>query len=61
MSILTATAADLSARLASGELSAREVTRAHLDQIDAVDGTVQAFLHVDADRALAAADAVDAK
>ena len=41
------TAADLADRLASGEVSAVEATRAHLDRIAAVDGTVHAFLHVD--------------
>ncbi len=61
MSILTASATELSARLSSGELSAREVAQAHLDQIEAVDGRVQAFLYVDGERALAAADAVDAR
>ncbi|PKQ24217.1 MAG: Asp-tRNA(Asn)/Glu-tRNA(Gln) amidotransferase GatCAB subunit A [Actinobacteria bacterium HGW-Actinobacteria-5] len=61
MSILTASAAELSARLASGELSAREVAQAHLDQIEAVDDRVKAFLYVDGERALAAADAVDAR
>ena len=61
MSILTASATELSARLASGELSAREVAQAHLDQIEAVDDRVQAFLYVDGERALAAADAVDAR
>src|SRR5690606_33588999 len=39
--------------------SAEEVTRAHLDRISAVDPQVHAFLHVDADGALAAARAVD--
>jgi aspartyl-tRNA(Asn)/glutamyl-tRNA(Gln) amidotransferase subunit A len=58
--ILTATAAHLAARIAQGDVSAVEVTQAHLDQIDAVDGAVQAFLHVDRDRALAKAAAVDA-
>lgn len=61
MNVLRSTAADLAASIASGEISAREVTQAHLDQIAAVDDTVKAFLHVDADGALAAADAVDAK
>ncbi|HET9871093.1 MAG TPA: Asp-tRNA(Asn)/Glu-tRNA(Gln) amidotransferase subunit GatA [Propionibacteriaceae bacterium] len=59
--ILTSTAADLGARIAARDISSVEVTRAHLDRIEAVDGTVHAFLHVDPARALAAADAVDAK
>jgi aspartyl-tRNA(Asn)/glutamyl-tRNA(Gln) amidotransferase subunit A len=61
VSLLKKTAAELVASISSGEVSAREVTQAHLDQIRAVDGTVRAFLHVDADGALAAADVVDAK
>jgi aspartyl-tRNA(Asn)/glutamyl-tRNA(Gln) amidotransferase subunit A len=55
------TAADLAAAMAAGEVSAVEVTQAHLDRITAVDGRVKAFLHVAADRALAAARAVDDK
>jgi aspartyl-tRNA(Asn)/glutamyl-tRNA(Gln) amidotransferase subunit A len=53
------TAAELAAAIAAGEVSAVEVTRAHLDRISAVDGQVHAFLHVGADGALAAAAAVD--
>jgi len=60
-SLLRAGAAELAGLIATGEVSAREVTAAHLDQISAVDGRVQAFLHVDAERALASAEAVDAK
>ena len=56
-----ATAAELAARIASGEQSAEEVTRAHLDQIAAVDEQVHAFLAVDGERALSQARAVDAK
>ncbi|MER3387104.1 MAG: Asp-tRNA(Asn)/Glu-tRNA(Gln) amidotransferase subunit GatA [Microcella pacifica] len=52
-------AADLSARLTSGDVSSVEVTQAHLDRIAAVDGDVHAFLHVSAD-ALDSAAAVDA-
>ncbi|UER53871.1 Asp-tRNA(Asn)/Glu-tRNA(Gln) amidotransferase subunit GatA [Kineosporiaceae bacterium SCSIO 59966] len=52
-------AADLAGRLAAGEVSSQEVTRAHLDRIEAVDGVVHAFLHVAVDRALAAARDVD--
>ncbi|MFT3832148.1 MAG: Asp-tRNA(Asn)/Glu-tRNA(Gln) amidotransferase subunit GatA [Micropruina sp.] len=59
--LLTAGAAELATRIASGQVSSREVTQAHLDRIDAVDGDVRAFLHVDGERALAAADVIDAK
>jgi aspartyl-tRNA(Asn)/glutamyl-tRNA(Gln) amidotransferase subunit A len=53
------TAAGTAAAIASGETSAVEVARAHLDRIDAVDEKVHAFLHVDTEGALAAAQAVD--
>ncbi|HEX6754905.1 MAG TPA: Asp-tRNA(Asn)/Glu-tRNA(Gln) amidotransferase subunit GatA [Mycobacteriales bacterium] len=53
------TAADLAAAIAAGDASAVEVTRAHLDRIDAVDERLHAYLHVEAEGALAAADAVD--
>ncbi len=53
------TAAELGRRLAAGELSAEEVTRAHLDRIAAVDDRVHAFLHVDGDNAIEKARAID--
>ncbi len=53
------TAASTAAAIATGEVSAVEVTRAHLDRIGAIDESVHAFLHVDTDGALAAARAVD--
>jgi aspartyl-tRNA(Asn)/glutamyl-tRNA(Gln) amidotransferase subunit A len=53
------TAAELAASIAAGDVSAVEVAEAHLERIDAVDGAVHAFLHVDRDGALAAARAVD--
>jgi aspartyl-tRNA(Asn)/glutamyl-tRNA(Gln) amidotransferase subunit A len=53
------TAAELAGLIAAGEVSAVEVTRAHLGRITAVDDRVHAFLHVDAEGALAAAQAVD--
>ena len=59
--LTTATAADLAARIAAREVSSEEVTRAHLDQIEKVDGEINAFLHVGADAALDAARAVDAR
>jgi aspartyl-tRNA(Asn)/glutamyl-tRNA(Gln) amidotransferase subunit A len=54
------TAAELGDTLAKGDASAVEATQAHLDRIAAVDGRVHAFLHVDAEGALAAAAQVDA-
>lgn len=59
--IIKLTAAEIAARIASGELTAVEVTEAHLARIDAVDEKVHAFLHVDREGALAQARAVDAK
>ena len=57
--LLTRPAHELGALLAAGELSSVELTRMHLDRIDAVDPGLNAFLAVAADAALAAAHAVD--
>jgi aspartyl-tRNA(Asn)/glutamyl-tRNA(Gln) amidotransferase subunit A len=54
------TAAELADAVAAGEVSAVELAQAHLDRIAAVDGDVHAFLHVDAEGALAQARRVDA-
>ncbi len=40
------TASDLAAKLASGEVSSVEATRAHLERIADVDADIHAFLHV---------------
>ncbi|MEW2356144.1 Asp-tRNA(Asn)/Glu-tRNA(Gln) amidotransferase subunit GatA [Spirillospora sp. NPDC029432] len=53
------TAAELAELVASGQTSAAEVARAHLDRVAAVDGRVNAFLHVDEDAVLAQARRVD--
>jgi aspartyl-tRNA(Asn)/glutamyl-tRNA(Gln) amidotransferase subunit A len=53
------TAAELARAIATGETSAVEVAKAHLDRIAAVDAVIHAFLHVDYDGALAAARVVD--
>ena len=56
-------AAELARRIHAREVSSVEVTRAHLERIEAVDGPadsgVHAFLHLDAEGALAAAEAAD--
>ena len=57
LSALTATQA--AAEMASGAVSSEEVTRACLDRIDAVEGTVKAFAHLDRERALTQAREAD--
>lgn len=52
-------AAELAEKIHAREVSSVEVTQAHLDRIDAVDETVNAFLHVAHEGALAAAKSVD--
>src|SRR5215212_756355 len=51
-------AGDLAARVRGGELSARELVQASLDRIAALDGDLNAFVEVDGERALAAADEI---
>src|ERR1700759_2812769 len=53
------TAAELSDELRAGNVSATEVTEAHLDRIAAADDQVHAFLHVARDQARAAAADID--
>ena len=52
--------ADWRGQLERGEVSARELTDHHLARIEAVDGTVHAFLEVTTARARADADRIDA-
>lgn len=64
--LLQRSAAEMAAMLAAGETTSVELTQACLDRIAEVDGGadgrgVHAFLHVDADGALAAAAASDAR
>ncbi|MDO7882453.1 Asp-tRNA(Asn)/Glu-tRNA(Gln) amidotransferase subunit GatA [Salinibacterium soli] len=58
--LVTLSAADLAAKLASGEVTSVEATQAHLDRIAAVDGDVHAYLHVSGS-ALEEAAAIDAR
>ncbi|MEV5412609.1 Asp-tRNA(Asn)/Glu-tRNA(Gln) amidotransferase subunit GatA [Thermopolyspora sp. NPDC052614] len=57
--LTTKTAAELGRLIASGEVSAVEVTRAHLDRIAEVEPKIDAFLHVAAESAVEQARAVD--
>ncbi|MCK7643025.1 Asp-tRNA(Asn)/Glu-tRNA(Gln) amidotransferase subunit GatA [Corynebacterium antarcticum] len=52
-------AAELAGKIHSREVTSVEVTRAHLDRINAVDSEIHAFLHVGEEEALAAAAEVD--
>ena len=51
-------ATDLGALIRGGELSARELTEAALERIEALQPDLNAFVHLDPDGALAAAEAV---
>jgi aspartyl-tRNA(Asn)/glutamyl-tRNA(Gln) amidotransferase subunit A len=53
------TITELRARLASREISAREIVQSCLDQIARVDGKIHAFISCDGQDALAQADALD--
>ncbi|WP_297552156.1 Asp-tRNA(Asn)/Glu-tRNA(Gln) amidotransferase subunit GatA [uncultured Corynebacterium sp.] len=53
------TAAELAEKIHSREITSREVTQAFLDRIAETNGELNSFLHVGAEEALAAADAVD--
>src|SRR6476659_5527519 len=58
--LIRLSAAALAEKLSACEVTAVEVTQAYLDRIAAVDGQVNAFLHVNAEEALAVAAEVDA-
>jgi aspartyl-tRNA(Asn)/glutamyl-tRNA(Gln) amidotransferase subunit A len=61
MSIIGATAVELLKRLDRGDVQSVEIVAAYLDEIARNDGRVNAFLHVDRERALAQARAIDEK
>ncbi|GAB2638397.1 Asp-tRNA(Asn)/Glu-tRNA(Gln) amidotransferase subunit GatA [Nocardia goodfellowii] len=58
--LTTRTAAELAEQIHAGEVTSVEVTQAHLDRIAESDGEIHAFLHVAGDKALEAAERVDA-
>jgi amidase len=51
-------ASELAELVRGGELSARELVQCSLDRIEALDPTLNAFVQVDAERALASADQI---
>jgi aspartyl-tRNA(Asn)/glutamyl-tRNA(Gln) amidotransferase subunit A len=55
------TAREAGAKIASGEISSRELTESVLSRIDSVEAQVRAYVTVLKDSALAQADSVDAK
>ena len=59
--LLTKTALQLADMMAAGEITSVELTRASLDRIKAHNPTINAFLHVDEEGALATAREVDEK
>ncbi len=60
MDFRTETVVGLAAQIRRGSMSAREVVGHALERIDRFNPTINAFVAVDGDRALAAADRVDA-
>ena len=59
--IVNKSAIEMSQLLKDGEISSVDLTKAHLERIDEVDGQVKAFLYVDREGALAQAQLVDTK
>src|ERR1035437_10850284 len=55
-----ATVSELSAALAAGKISSVELTRIFLDRIGQLNGALNAFVTVDAEKSLAQARAADA-
>ena len=61
MSLTEQSATELLQLLNQGKISSVELTQSYLDQIDANDSQIGAFLHVDADAALARAADIDTR
>jgi amidase len=58
--ILSRTATELARLVKAGEVTPRELTEASFERIEALDPELNAFVHLDPDGALAAADAIEA-
>ena len=61
MSLTALSATELVAKLRTGEVASAEATRAYLDRIAELNPKLNAFLRVDADRALSAAKEIDSR
>ncbi len=61
MDFLSDSVEAIAARVRTGEQSAREVTQHALDRIEALNPSINAFVAWDGERALAQADAIDAR
>jgi aspartyl-tRNA(Asn)/glutamyl-tRNA(Gln) amidotransferase subunit A len=61
VSVIRRSAVEQSKLLASKEISSVDLVKEHLTQIEKVDGDIHAFLHVDREGALQAAEVVDRK
>ena len=61
MSLITRSAIALAEMMRAGEATSEEITRAHLDRIEALNPTLNAFICVDVDGALASARDIDAR
>jgi aspartyl-tRNA(Asn)/glutamyl-tRNA(Gln) amidotransferase subunit A len=61
MTTIYSSASEMAQALSKKDISSVELTKLHLGRIEAVDGKVHAFLHVDSQGAIAQATAVDAK
>ena len=57
--LVNLTASEAAAEIACGAVSAEDYTRACLERIEALDGEIKAFVHLDRDHALAQARRLD--
>ena len=57
--IASLTASEAAGKIANGTLSAEEYARTCLERIEAIDGTVRAFAHIDPEHVVAQAQALD--
>jgi amidase len=57
--LMTKPVSEIAAQVRGGEVSAREMVESALERIEALDGELNAFIEVDAEGALAAADAIE--